>query len=71
MNEYFTQFLIAQSLMSRPHFDGYDYEDIWTTAGSLLAGYLESDISNQGTDFQMIDKYLDGLSIHELQQLEQ
>lgn len=62
----FTQFLIAESLMSRPHFDGYDYEDIWLAAARLLPGYLKSDFLNQGTDFQVVEKYLDSIPTSEL-----
>ena len=62
----FTQFLIAQSLMSRPDFDGHDYEDIWIKAAVLLPGYLKSDLRNQGTDFQVIESYLDTIPVSEL-----
>ena len=62
----FTQFLIAQSLMSRPYFDGHDYEDIWIKAADLLPGYLKSDFLNQGTDFQVIESYLDTIPDHKL-----
>lgn len=62
----FTQFLIAQSLMSRPDFDGHDYEDIWLTAARILPGYLASDFPNQGTDFQVVEKYLDTIPTSEL-----
>lgn len=65
----FTQFLIANSLMSRPYFDGHDYEDIWLTAGRILPGYLASDFPNQGTDFQVVDKYLDTISTIELENM--
>lgn len=62
----FTQFLIAQSLMQRPHFDGHDYEDIWLTAARLLPGYLNSDFPNQGTDFRMVEQHLDSIPNLEL-----
>lgn len=65
----FTQFLIAQSLMSRPYFDGHDYEDIWIKAAELLPGYLKSDFLNQGTDFQVIESYLDTIPVSKLNTL--
>lgn len=65
----FTQFIIAQSLMSRVDFESYDYEEIWLAAARLLPGYLASDFPNQGTDFQVVEKYLDTLPTSELNNL--
>jgi hypothetical protein len=66
-DEHFTQFLIAQALMSRPYFDeGHDYEDVWLIAGRLLRGYLDSDFPNQGSDFQVVDQYLETIPVSEL-----
>jgi len=70
-NERFTQFLIAQALMARPSiFESFDYEDIWSAASRLLPEYLKSDLRNQGTDFQMVDMFLDTIPVSNLKSLD-
>jgi len=69
--EHFTQFLIAQALMARPSiFESFDYEDIWSAASRLLPEYLKSDLRNQGTDFQMVDMFLDTIPVSTLKSLD-
>ena len=69
--ETFTQFLIAQALMARPNiFESFDYEDIWLAASRLLPEYLESDLRDQGTDFQMVDAFIDTIPVSTLKSLE-
>ena len=70
-HERFTQFLIAQALMARPNiFESFDYEDIWLAASRLLPEYLESDLRDQGTDFQVVDTFLDTIPVSTLKSLD-